>query len=94
MGGLAGESVLATAGQRHAPCFLRPSAATHPPPYCSPYRSLTPRCPASNRRRPRRFMVPDAGSWNYAFSGVKWSAGMRYGLRLSNPKPFFDEAHR
>lgn len=41
-----------------------------------------------------RFMVPDVGSWNYAFSGVKWSAGMKYGLRLSNPKPFFDEAHR
>jgi hypothetical protein len=39
-------------------------------------------------------MVPDVGSWNYAFSGVKWSAGMKYGLRLANPKPFFDEAHR
>lgn len=35
-------------------------------------------------------MVPDAGSWNYAFSGVKWSAGMKYGLKLSNPKAFFD----
>ncbi|KAL4423860.1 hypothetical protein ABPG75_001161 [Micractinium tetrahymenae] len=40
------------------------------------------------------FMVPDVGSWNYAFSGVKWSAGMKYGLRLANPKAFFDEAHR
>ena len=86
-------------------------------------------------------MVPDVGSWNYAFTGVKWSAGMKYGLKvrartasprarpttfssglaprsaphlptrsrvpthaprrlplvrlqLSNPKPFFDEAHR
>jgi pre-mRNA-processing factor 8 len=39
-------------------------------------------------------MVPDVGSWNYAFSGVKWSAGMKYGLRLSNPRAFFDEAHR
>ena len=26
-----------------------------------------------------------------ARSGVKWSAGMKYGLRLANPKPFFDE---
>ena len=38
--------------------------------------------------------MPDVGSWNFAFSGVKWSAGMKYGLRLSNPKAFFDEAHR
>ena len=39
-------------------------------------------------------MVPEVGSWNYAFAGVKWSAGMKYGLRLANPRPFFDEAHR
>lgn len=36
--------------------------------------------------------MPDAGSWNYAFSGVKWSAGMKYGLKLANPKAFFDGA--
>lgn len=38
--------------------------------------------------------MPDVGSWNFAFSGVKWSVGMKYGLRLANPKAFFDEAHR
>lgn len=41
------------------------------------------------------FMVPDAGGvWNYSFMGVKHSAGMRYGLRLENPKEFYHEAHR
>ena len=40
------------------------------------------------------FMIPDSGSWNYNFMGVKHSAGMKYGIKLENPKPFYDEAHR
>jgi len=40
------------------------------------------------------YMVPDQGSWNYNFMGVKHSANMKYGLKLDNPKPFYDEAHR
>jgi len=40
------------------------------------------------------FMVPDSGSWNYNFMGVKHSPGMKYGIKLDNPKPFYDEAHR
>jgi len=40
------------------------------------------------------FMVPDAGSWNYNFMGVKHTANMKYGIKLDNPKPFYDEAHR
>jgi len=40
------------------------------------------------------FMVPEAGSWNYNFSGVKHSPTMKYGLKLENPKPFYDEIHR
>ncbi len=40
------------------------------------------------------YMVPDAGSWNYNFMGVKHSPAMKYGLRLSNPKEFYHEVHR
>jgi PROCT (NUC072) domain len=40
------------------------------------------------------FMIPDSGSWNYNFMGVKHSAGMKYGIKLENPKPFYDETHR
>jgi pre-mRNA-processing factor 8 len=40
------------------------------------------------------FMIPDSGSWNYNFMGVKHSAGMKYGIKLENPRPFYDEAHR
>jgi pre-mRNA-processing factor 8 len=40
------------------------------------------------------YMVPDVGSWNYNFMGVKFSAGMKYGLKLANPKEFYNEAHR
>ncbi len=40
------------------------------------------------------FMVPDSGSWNYNFMGVKHSLGMKYGIKLENPKPFYDEVHR
>eukprot|EP00190_Bangiopsis_sp_CCMP1999_P005756 CAMPEP_0198726864 /NCGR_PEP_ID=MMETSP1475-20131203/3782_1 /TAXON_ID= ORGANISM="Unidentified sp., Strain CCMP1999" /NCGR_SAMPLE_ID=MMETSP1475 /ASSEMBLY_ACC=CAM_ASM_001111 /LENGTH=1179 /DNA_ID=CAMNT_0044488837 /DNA_START=100 /DNA_END=3639 /DNA_ORIENTATION=- len=40
------------------------------------------------------FLVPDQGSWNYNFMGVKHSPNMRYGLRLANPKEFYHESHR
>ncbi len=40
------------------------------------------------------YMVPDVGSWNYNFMGVKWSQGMKYGLKLANPREFYNEAHR
>ena len=39
-------------------------------------------------------MVPDEGSWNYNFQGVKFSAGMEYGLKLDNPLPYYHELHR
>jgi len=31
-------------------------------------------------------MVPDGGSWNYNFMGVKHSPTMKYTLKLANPK--------
>ena len=40
------------------------------------------------------YMVPDAGSWNYNFQGVAHSPGMKYGLKLANPKEFYHESHR
>eukprot|EP00177_Eucheuma_denticulatum_P001723 GFKZ01003086.1.p1 GENE.GFKZ01003086.1~~GFKZ01003086.1.p1 ORF type:complete len:2461 (-),score=311.25 GFKZ01003086.1:326-7555(-) len=40
------------------------------------------------------FMVPDAGSWNYNFMGLKYTAQMSYGLQVGNPKEFYDETHR
>jgi len=40
------------------------------------------------------FMVPDEQSWNYNFMGIKHSLGMKYGLRLDNPKEFYHEVHR
>eukprot|EP01111_Echinosteliopsis_oligospora_P011820 TRINITY_DN3982_c0_g1_i2.p1 TRINITY_DN3982_c0_g1~~TRINITY_DN3982_c0_g1_i2.p1 ORF type:complete len:1423 (+),score=334.26 TRINITY_DN3982_c0_g1_i2:290-4270(+) len=40
------------------------------------------------------FMVPDTGSWNYNFMGVKHHPGMKYGIKLENPKTFYDETHR
>jgi pre-mRNA-processing factor 8 len=40
------------------------------------------------------FLTPDTGSWNLFFSGTKHSVGMRYGLRLANPREFFHESHR
>ncbi len=40
------------------------------------------------------YMVPSTGPWNFNFMGVKHSAGMKYSLRLGNPKPYYDEAHR
>jgi len=40
------------------------------------------------------YLIPDQGSWNYNFNGVKHSATMKYGLKLSNPLEFYNEAHR
>lgn len=40
------------------------------------------------------FLVPDAGSWNYNFMGVKHSPQMSYGLHVENPKEFYHESHR
>jgi pre-mRNA-processing factor 8 len=40
------------------------------------------------------FMVPDTGSWNYNFHGVKHSPGMKFGLKLENPKEYYHEIHR
>jgi len=40
------------------------------------------------------YMVPDTGSWNYNFMGMKHSVNMRYGLRLDNPREFYHELHR
>lgn len=40
------------------------------------------------------YMVPDTGSWNYNFMGVKHSPSMRYGLRLANPREFYADVHR
>ncbi|KAK4522662.1 hypothetical protein GAYE_PCTG14G0552 [Galdieria yellowstonensis] len=39
-------------------------------------------------------LVPDVGSWNYNFIGVRHSVGMRYGLKLEPPKEFYHESHR
>ena len=40
------------------------------------------------------FMVPDTGSWNYNFMGVKHSPTMKYALKLENPKDYYHECHR
>ena len=40
------------------------------------------------------YMVPEVGSWNYNFMGVKHSASMQYGLKLANPVEFYHESHR
>jgi len=40
------------------------------------------------------YMVPDAGPWNYNFMGMKHSSTMTYGLKLENPKEFYNEIHR
>jgi pre-mRNA-processing factor 8 len=40
------------------------------------------------------YMVPDTGSWNYNFQGIKHTSNMKYGLKLANPKEFYAEVHR
>jgi pre-mRNA-processing factor 8 len=40
------------------------------------------------------YMVPEEGSWNYNFMGVKHNSSMKYGLKLGNPKEYYAECHR
>eukprot|EP01124_Arcella_intermedia_P026087 TRINITY_DN4820_c0_g2_i2.p1 TRINITY_DN4820_c0_g2~~TRINITY_DN4820_c0_g2_i2.p1 ORF type:complete len:1419 (+),score=296.34 TRINITY_DN4820_c0_g2_i2:2912-7168(+) len=40
------------------------------------------------------FMVPDQGSWNYNFNGVKHYPTMKYGTMLGVPKEYYHEEHR
>lgn len=40
------------------------------------------------------YMVPDTGSWNYNFMGMKHSVAMKYGVKLENPKEYYHESHR
>ena len=40
------------------------------------------------------FLVPDEGSWNYFFQGVKFTPAIRYGLKLDVPLEFYHEKHR
>jgi pre-mRNA-processing factor 8 len=39
------------------------------------------------------YMVPDVGSWNYNFMGVKHQTTMKYGIKLDNPKEFYHEVY-
>jgi len=39
-------------------------------------------------------MVPDVGSWNFNFSGVKHYPSMAYGVTLGIPKEYYHEDHR
>jgi pre-mRNA-processing factor 8 len=40
------------------------------------------------------YMVPEEGSWNYNFQGVKFSENMKYDVKLGAPKGYYDEMHR
>ncbi|KAL7692648.1 putative tetratricopeptide-like helical domain superfamily, ribonuclease H-like superfamily [Plasmopara halstedii] len=40
------------------------------------------------------YMVPEEDVWNYNFMGVKHNTGMKYDLKLGNPKEFYHEIHR
>jgi len=40
------------------------------------------------------WMVPDTTAWNLNFQGMKHSAGMKYGVKLDNPKEFYHPEHR
>jgi pre-mRNA-processing factor 8 len=40
------------------------------------------------------YMVPDVGSWNYNFMGVKHHPAMKYGVTLGMPKEFYHPEHR
>jgi len=40
------------------------------------------------------FMVPDQGSWNFNFNGVKLTPNLKYGVTLGVPKEFYHEEHR
>ena len=40
------------------------------------------------------FMVPQMGSWNYNFQGVKANPNMQFPLKLENPLEFYHPLHR
>eukprot|EP00747_Dinoflagellata_sp_TGD_P157834 gnl/TRDRNA2_/TRDRNA2_177774_c4_seq2.p2 gnl/TRDRNA2_/TRDRNA2_177774_c4~~gnl/TRDRNA2_/TRDRNA2_177774_c4_seq2.p2 ORF type:complete len:327 (+),score=-24.78 gnl/TRDRNA2_/TRDRNA2_177774_c4_seq2:2204-3184(+) len=40
------------------------------------------------------FMVPEMGSWNYNFMGVKFTLDMTYKVKPATPKEFYHEVHR
>eukprot|EP00948_MAST-09A_sp_MAST-9A-sp1_P002883 g2883.t1 len=40
------------------------------------------------------FLVPDEGSWNYNFMGVKHQASMDYSLKIGMPAKFYAQCHR
>jgi len=40
------------------------------------------------------FLLPDTGSWNYNFMGMKHSVTMKYGLKVDVPKDFYQDSHR
>jgi len=40
------------------------------------------------------YMIPEQGSWNYNFMGVKHNPSAKYPLKLDNPKEFYHEVHR
>jgi pre-mRNA-processing factor 8 len=40
------------------------------------------------------YMVPDSGSWNYNFMGMKHTSQMKYALKLDNPLDFYHQVHR
>lgn len=38
--------------------------------------------------------MPEEGSWNYNFMGVKHNARMQYKVKLGVPREFYHESHR
>jgi pre-mRNA-processing factor 8 len=40
------------------------------------------------------YLVPDNGPWNYNFMGMAHSTTRKYGVRIDNPRPFYDDIHR
>lgn len=40
------------------------------------------------------FMVPDTGSWNFNFMGLRLRPNAKFGLRLGVPREFYDATHR
>jgi pre-mRNA-processing factor 8 len=40
------------------------------------------------------YLVPDTGSWNYNFMGMRHSANMTYGMKVDNPREFYHHLHR
>jgi len=40
------------------------------------------------------FMVPDQGSWNFNFMGMKFNSNYKFGITLGIPKEYYHEEHR